>query len=228
MAIGILKERGRAITIKDEGVTLTTHVASIDFAGAGVVGTSMGSHVTQTINDTLGVWGSITGTLSGQTDLQNALDLKVAGPSTSTKNGIVKYSDTGGVIVKDSKVIINDTDGVFFPSFVNVGGDTFLTNIDVSGGFSPNLVTKTASYLATFEDHVILCDATSSAITITLPVASTVEGLILHIKKTDNSVNAITVDGDGSETIDGGTTAVIDTQYESITIISDNSNWFIL
>lgn len=49
MPYDLREEQGRPVTIKDEGVTLTTNVASIDFAGAGVTGTTIGDAVTETI-----------------------------------------------------------------------------------------------------------------------------------------------------------------------------------
>jgi hypothetical protein len=53
-------------------------------------------------------------------------------------------------------------------------------------------------------------------------------GLKLHFKKVDSSAFTVTIDAAGSETIDGATTAVIISQYQSITIISDGVNWHII
>jgi hypothetical protein len=92
-----------------------------------------------------------------------------------------------------------------------------------------NVTTKTGAYTATSSDDLILCDASGGAFTVTLPAASTNSGLILTIKKTDNSLaNKVTIDGNGSETIDGATTRKLCTQYESYRIISDGSNWVVL
>jgi len=52
------KETGRPVTIKDEGLSLDNNVASIDFAGAGVIGTALGNEITETI---AGAVGAITG-----------------------------------------------------------------------------------------------------------------------------------------------------------------------
>ena len=46
--------RGRPVTILDEGVSLTTNVAQIDFAGAGVTATNSGNNVTATISGSTG------------------------------------------------------------------------------------------------------------------------------------------------------------------------------
>jgi len=76
--------------------------------------------------------------------------------------------------------------------------------------------------------QVLLCDCTSGDITLTLPAAADNVGLMYHVKKTDSSANIVTVDGNASETIDGATTQTITSQYDSIKIISDGTNWGIL
>ena len=82
-------------------------------------------------------------------------------------------------------------------------------------------------YTASIND-VILWDATAGNKTVNLPAASLSLNAVINIKKTDASANTITVDGDASETIDGGLTAVLTTQYESITVFCDGSNWHII
>ena len=91
-----------------------------------------------------------------------------------------------------------------------------------------SIINKTGSYLATTADNVIDCDATSGAITITLPTAVGNTGKIYTIKKNDSSTNTVTVDANAAETIDGTLTKIITTQYTSMTIISDGSNWLII
>jgi hypothetical protein len=95
-------------------------------------------------------------------------------------------------------------------------------------GFSIAITSKTANYTATVNDSVILCDATSAGFTITLPASATNTGRKYVIKKTDTSANTVTIDGNASETIDGATTVNIGTQYQSITIVCDGSNWWII
>jgi hypothetical protein len=102
-------------------------------------------------------------------------------------------------------------------------GDVGIT----SGGLIIPVVSKSSTYTATTSDGVILCDA-SAAWTLTLYTAVGNSGRQLIIKKTDSSANAVTVDGNASETIDGETTQVISDQYTSITVASDGSNWHII
>jgi hypothetical protein len=87
---------------------------------------------------------------------------------------------------------------------------------------------KAASYTVTNSDELLLCDATSGAITLTLPTAVGVSGRVFVIKKTDSSANKVTLDGNSSETIDGATTFDLWLQYQSVTIVSNGSNWVII
>lgn len=92
-------------------------------------------------------------------------------------------------------------------------------------------VSKTNSdspYTVLATDQVILCNATSGAITVNLPAAASYSGKVLIVKKTDSSFNAVTLDGNSTETIDGSETTTLNTQYESVTIVCDGSNWHVL
>jgi|GEM_PF-3875382 len=96
-----------------------------------------------------------------------------------------------------------------------------------AGGALAAQTTKTANYTATSTDYAIWCDATSGNITITLPTAVGIGGKSYIVKKTDATANTVTLDGAGSETLDGATTIVIGTQYQSYSIMSNGTNWFI-
>lgn len=84
---------------------------------------------------------------------------------------------------------------------------------------------KSANYTATTTDSAILGNATSAAFTVTLPTAVGVAGQTYFIKKTDSSGNAVTVGTTSSQTIDGVTTYVLGAQYQSVSVVSDGSNW---
>lgn len=93
-----------------------------------------------------------------------------------------------------------------------------------------DVVSKVANYTATTDDRVILCDATAGSFTIDLPATSGKVGLYYYIKKiaTDVSANAITIDGDGTETIDDALTIALNLSGDSVTLASDGSNWHVL
>lgn len=87
---------------------------------------------------------------------------------------------------------------------------------------------KTASYLVNYNDAVILADATAGAITISLPPAREMEQKRITVKKIDSSGNAVTIDPNGAETIDGTATKAITVQYTSYEFISLNGAWWII
>lgn len=74
----------------------------------------------------------------------------------------------------------------------------------------------------------MICDATDGAITQPLPAAAGKEGTLYRFKKTDATANAVTIDGNGAETIDGAATYVLHGQYDSVTIVSDGTEWHIV
>ena len=87
-----------------------------------------------------------------------------------------------------------------------------------------SVVTKTANYTATPDDDVVLCDTDGGAFTVEIEAASTFEHPIT-IKNTGSSSNDVTVDPDGSETVDGSTTVAIADGLAQ-TLHTDGSNWF--
>ena len=50
----------------------------------------------------------------------------------------------------------------------------------------------------------------------------------ITVKKIDSSVNAVTIDPNSSETIDGAATVALAGQYDAITAVSDGTNWIIV
>lgn len=92
----------------------------------------------------------------------------------------------------------------------------------------PSVLSKTANYTVSTNDGdnvQVNVDATSGAATITFYAASGNTGKIITVKKTDSSANAVTLDGNASETLDGATTATLTAQYDSATYVCDGTNW---
>lgn len=69
-------------------------------------------------------------------------------------------------------------------------------------------------------------DTTSGSVTIDLPTPADFPNVSFTFKKTDASLNTVTIDGD-SEMIDGSLTVVLQSQYDHVTVISDGTQWWI-
>lgn len=78
---------------------------------------------------------------------------------------------------------------------------------------------------ASTENFLIVNNA--SAVTVNLPTAVGLTGKVFTVKRL-STLNNVTIEGDGSETIDGAANLVLSTQYHSATILSDGSNWHVL
>jgi hypothetical protein len=101
-----------------------------------------------------------------------------------------------------------------------------LSSITVVGA-SAAIVSTAANYLATTLDYTILCDATSGAVTVTLPTTP-ITGQILNIKKTDSTAYSVIIARGGTSLIDGVTSVSFATQYETFTLQYDGTNWWII
>lgn len=88
--------------------------------------------------------------------------------------------------------------------------------------------TLTSSDTLGYDDYFVMCNAAGGAITVSLPAAASWSGMAYLVKKTDASGNLVTIDPNGSETIDGQSTLTIEVQYAAYWIVSDGSEWFII
>lgn len=101
-----------------------------------------------------------------------------------------------------------------------------IVNSTAGISYNANAVTVTTStYTAAAKDHTINVDASAAAVTITLPPVSQRSYPFLVIKKIDSSSNTVTIDPNGSETIDGGSTVVLRNRYQTVILHADDTTW---
>jgi hypothetical protein len=103
-----------------------------------------------------------------------------------------------------------------------------LSSFDDAGSFALPVRTVATSTSLTEADYTVLVNAASGAISVTLPVASTVPRRIYDVKKIDSSAHYVTIVASGSDTIDGAATFPIGVQYQSNTVQSNGADWFVL
>lgn len=167
-----------------------------------------------------GADGFMTGT--DKTKLDN-----LQGSGTSAGNTLY-WSGSAWV---ESAIIFNDH------SNAEVGINTATPNatLHVNGSVSAKVASTAASYdmaSGTNGDiYTLLCTNTGSAgdITITLPAVANSTDRVYNVKKTgatdvDDEVVITPTDG----TIDGAATLTLNYQYESVTLVCDGSNWFVV
>ena len=134
-----------------------------------------------------------------------------------TFNGAYTFPVTDG---QNNQVL--QTNGSGQLSFANAsggGGGDSSTSLEVTAQ-------KTSNYTASNGDFVLVnLVGASGDVTITLPAASSDAQVAIKIAGAANG-KIVTVDGNSSQTIDGATTKTMDSDYESMHLISDGSNWW--
>lgn len=76
--------------------------------------------------------------------------------------------------------------------------------------------------------NVVIWDCTTGNKVIELPQASLNPNAEINVKKIDTTLNTITVNTNGVETIDGQSSITLLSQFDSVTIFSNGVNWFII
>ncbi len=126
------------------------------------------------------------------------------------------FTETNSTTVTLAAAALNDKVTIITYATPNAASSSYSV-VSVNFAASPYTVTPVAG------EVVYFIDATGGNVVINLPTAigNTAK---YQIKKVDSTANTITVDANGSQTIDGSLTAVISVPNLSITLISDNAN----
>jgi len=111
---------------------------------------------------------------------------------------------------------------------VGLGTTSPNTLLQVAGPIATAITTKTANYSISSTDSVVLCDATGGSLTVTLPSAAGISGRQYSIKRTSSGANTVTLATQSGETIDGAATRSLAAQYQSATVVSDGTNWWVV
>jgi len=152
------------------------------------------------------------------TDIPNALNVK----QTTTPSILPPAGRDLLYFKSDDNLYRLTSSGV--ETQISIGDLAVLVTPRIEGVQMP-VVSKTSAYTMSTTDFMVL--ASGSAFTVTLPNAvSVAPNQIYTIKKTDsNFANIITIATTASQTIDGSLTTTLNTQGETIQVISDGSNW---
>lgn len=122
------------------------------------------------------------------------------------------------------------TDVVFMPAYSELDANVAITGWLASQGWgTQGVTTVTAAYTAASSDAVILANALSGAITITLPDV-TQPGFVnpgqrYTIIKTDSSSNAVTITGTNGQLISGASSMTLSNANAYSSVIFDGANW---
>jgi len=206
---------------KDFSISALTVAGAATLNGNVTLGNASGDDIT------------VTGSLAGSIPIKTTFNSDIGAATLGLKSIYLGSDDSAAFSVR----VIAGTMGASYTLTLPTAVPTqshFMLKASTSGvgSFSdPNVVqvvAKTATYTATLADDVITVDTSGGAWTLDLPTAVGNGGKVYTIKKIEASTNALTIDPDGTETIEGDTTRKMFTLNETYKIVSNNANWVAL
>jgi hypothetical protein len=157
---------------------------------------------------------------------------------TGTGNALIQASGISYTFSGDTDTGINrDNPNIMSLKAGNVSGliieqtkVTLPLNTYLTQGLRHAIATKSADYAILDTDgDLFLVDTTGGAVTITLPTMADNIGKKITITRLTAGANALTVDGEGAETINGAATQLIPTQYGSMSFTTEGvTGWYII
>jgi len=145
------------------------------------------------------------------------------GSGTVTNVTVAADSGVGGSITTSGTITISGGTGVT----TSVSGTDVTVNTSAASYLST--VTKATNYTVLAGNDVVFCNVSGGSITITLPSAAT-DGRVIRVVDLGSaspSGNQVTIDGNGNA-ISGASTQTLNSQYQSIIVVGNGSDYFLL
>lgn len=124
-------------------------------------------------------------------------------------------------VVNSTSAVVSPKDGDI--AYVNSSGfwgyDAGWVPLGGSSALHVNVTSISGNITLTDDNDIVFADASSAAITVSLPSPGSVVGKVYQIKKTDTSLaNSVSITGTSLST-------TLNTKDEAVRIVSDGSNW---
>jgi hypothetical protein len=152
----------------------------------------------------------------------------IAGGGTGDNN---LYLNTGSSVVIQTGASFTERMSITSGGNVLIGTGSANSKLQVAGSFATPHTTKSANYTLDATDYTVGFDCASNR-TATLPDATTCAGRIYVIYQYNTNIGLryVTIDGNGSQTINGLTTVNLQYQddFSSVMIQSNGSNWVVI
>jgi len=151
----------------------------------------------------------------GVTDPDTTLEVYKVGTQLKLSGGAADYMTVAVAANGATTFTTVDADAAEADIILSPDGDVVINALlNTGAGRIVNTTRVTAVYTALVTDYMIYADTDGGAFTITLPAG--VEGQYFRIANVGSSLNNLTIDGDGAETVRG---ALTQTLYDGDIII---------
>lgn len=207
---------GRKFNLADTSTAIYTSSGSIS-QPVGIIG---GIINTSTVNGSLAALGFSPTNSSGTGQTAYIGAASNNGGTGFSSDIVLGVRTAGATYAERMRIAFNGNMGV------NTASPT--STLHIAGSFAANIATITGNTTLDGTYHTVLCNNTGANITVTLPAAATCAGRFYFIKKIASGAFTVTVQGNGAENIDGANTNVISAQWNSITIQSNGTQWYVL
>ena len=151
--------------------------------------------------------------------------------SASLASGALRLG-VGGATALDTQISRTAANTLTIDNNASGPASLILTgNFQSQGSIFLKTVSKVfadSPYSVANSDNIIFCNATGGNMTVTLPSAVTFASRTITVKRTNITANTVTV-GSAAGTIDGAASYIIPGgTLNSITVVSDGTNWYII
>ncbi len=149
----------------------------------------------------------------------------------TTRKVLAAYDDSSGAT---GDVYYRDSSGNFVRLGIGSPNQVLTVNSGIpawapsQGGASTETVSNVTNNITAGSDSILLVNAGTGPINVTLPAASTKTGSTYRIKKVDSTTNLVTIIPNGVETIDGYTNMIVAYHNSTIDIVSNGNYWYII
>ena len=176
------------------------------------------------------------------TGITESFGLSVSTANNLTTGGLARfYSNADNAVSRNLIQIVNDNPIATGSVCMNIKQDANQTalqitsagiSIDASGGqiFSTTIVTSATHTVDNSDAYILVNYTQTGTVTITIPSTEVENGRLITIKDVGGNAgtNNITINTGGAETIDGNSSFVLNNNYQSVTLISDGTGWYIV
>lgn len=167
-----------------------------------------------------------------------AIDIEGGAFRGSISANSFEFFDTEAIRMAGTRWIVSDNTGCK----VREVGAPNINRYSNNDGFDPSLIIGLACIIEnenvlppvgvdiTLDEFMrtVPFDCSGANRTATLPPAASAKFRKYTIKKIDASANTLTIDADAAETIDGALTVVLTVQWQTVTVQSDGTTWYIV